>query len=287
VIEQSFTMLHLRAIIFIYKNNCMKSLMSKLLLSVALVVFLFGCKKSDNETPPPVDTPVKSVKQISATPTDFVAYEYDSNGRVTKHTSQWDNGAGGLNKITTVYEYDGNKLTRSSSEAGHSMYTYSNNQIEKSEHFAINGKKLSTLNYTFNGGKLVTVLEQIANPRAGDVTETKISYQYYNNGNVSRIDFAHRKEITDPFVVNFSKIFVEYDNKINPEPDGVIGFFIPGVVMHINNPVKVNNLQPNGTVDGYVRYEYLYNSVGLPIERKHFVANGTVETPPVTWQYVY
>jgi hypothetical protein len=244
----------------------MKSLLPKLLLSATLIVFLFACKKSGNDSPGPIDTPVKSVRQLTAASTDFVAFEYDSSGRVTKHTSQWDHGAGGLNKITTVYEYDGNKLKRALSELGYGLYTYKNNVMDKSEHFASNGRKLSTLNYTFENGKLITVLEQIANPKADDVIETKVDYQYYSNGNVSRIDFAYRKEIANPFIIGFSKLFVEYDNKINPEPDGVLGFFIPGVILQKNNPLRVNNILTGGTPEGYTRYEYSYNSTYMPIQ---------------------
>lgn len=265
----------------------MRNLQVKLLVALFATAVLLSCKKDPDNVIVPVEKPVKLVKEVSSSATDFITFEYDADGNVTKHISQWQNGNGGLNKLTNVYAYSGGKLLQFSNEAGRALFSYKNGVIEKSDNYAINGRKISTIFYHFRNGKLDSLIEQNANPLPDDVKETKISYQYYSNGNVSRIDFAYRKEFTDPFTITSSKVYVEYDNKKNPEPDGVLGFYLPGMLLQINNPIKVNVLNANGTVDGYSRYEYSYNTEGFPVMRKHIIAVGNTEQAPVPFQYTY
>ncbi|MCW3109175.1 MAG: hypothetical protein JWQ09_3681 [Segetibacter sp.] len=266
----------------------MKTPFLKLLLSVIIACFLFGCKKTENPSSTTDPSPLKIVKQVTASSTDFVSYEYDASGNVTKSISQWQNGASGINRLNNIFEYNGNKLVKFSNEAGYALFTYTGNVIASSDNFAANGRKLSTILYQYDGsGKITNLIEQNTNPAPDAISETKVNYQYYSNGNVSRIDFSYRKQIIDPFIVNFSKVFVEYDDKKNPEPDGVLGFFLPGVVLQKNNPVKINNVPANGTVEGYSRYEYTYNAKGYPVNRKHFIATSNNEQPPVSFAYSY
>lgn len=265
----------------------MKNQLFKLLLSFSVIGFLVACKKNVDQ-PPPDPNPLKKVKQVASSPLDFTKYEYDLAGNVTKYISQWENGGGGVSRLNSVYEYNGNKLVRFSNEAGYGVFTYNGTVVGKSDNFAANGKKLSTIHYQYNSnGKITSLIEQIANPVEGGAIETKVSYQYHSDGNVSRIDFADRKSTADPFVVSFSKVFIEYDNKKNPVPDNVIGFFLPGVVLQKNNPVRINNVLANGTVEGYSRYEYTYNTSGYPVKRKQFIAIGNNEQAPFSFDYSY
>lgn len=256
------------------------------LLLLTLVILIASCDK--NPAPTPLPIPAMKVTKITSGAVDFQLFEYGANGQLLKYISQWKNGGGSLNKIIHTMEYNGDRLQKVSNDVGYTIYTYQNNLVSKAENFFINGKKLSTLLFTYNAqNKLDYLVEQIAFPVAGGAEETKVSYQYYANGNVSRMDFAYRLHSTDPFIIDFSKIFVQYDNHPNPEPDGILGNFIPGIILHINNPVKVDNLNGNGTLVGYSRYEYAYNATGYPEQRKHFIALGTVEDPPVIFQYHY
>ena len=264
----------------------MKTQLLKLSFSVIITFCLFSCKK-DETTPPTGPPPIKLVKQLTASPNDFINYEYDAAGHVIKYISSWQNGGGGISRLNNVFEYNGDKLVKFSNEAGNALFTYNGNTIAKSDNFAANGRKLSTILYQFEGNKLTSLIEQNANPEPDAIVETKVSYQYYSNGNVSRIETAYRKQITDPFVVSFSQVFVEYDDKKNSQPDGVLGFFLPGVVLQKNNPIKVNNVSANGTIDGYSRYEYTYNTSGYPAKRKHFIAVGSNESTPVIFDYTY
>ncbi|GEO12178.1 hypothetical protein [Segetibacter aerophilus] len=265
----------------------MKTQTLKLFLSLTLALSLFACKK-DETTPTPIDqSPTKMVKQVTASPDDFISYEYDAAGHVIKYVSKWQNGAGGTSSSNNVFEYNGDKLSRFSNQSGFALFTYNGNTIARSDNFAANGKKISTSLYQFEGNKLTSIIEQNANPEPDAIIETKVSYQYYSNGNVSRIDQAYRKQTSDPFTVTSSQVFVEYDDKKNPQPDGVLGFFLPGVILQKNNPIKVNNLSANGTIDGYSRYEYTYNSNGYPAKRKHFIAAGNTESTPVVFDYIY
>ena len=265
----------------------MKIQLLKLSLLFAVICCLFACRK-DETIPLPDPAPAKMVRQIIASPNDFVTYEYDAMGNVIKYTSQWENGTGGISRLNNAFDYSDNKLMKFTNEAGHAIFTYNGSVVAKSDNFAANGKKLSTILYQYDeSGRLASLIEQISNPEPDAASETKVSYQYYSNGNVSRIDFAYRKQTSEPFVVSFSKVFVEYDNKKNPEPDGVLGFFLPKVILQKNNPIKINNVLPNGTIEGYSRYEYNYNSEGYPVKRKHFMAIGSNEQTPVSFDYIY
>lgn len=256
------------------------------LFSAVLSVVFYSCKNDPIPVPnPPV---AKKVKKISSDATDYYSFEYNAQGQVSKYISQWKNGTGGFNKITHTMEYNGNQLAKVTNDIGHTLYTCQSGRVTKAENFIANGKRLSTILFNYDQqNRLDYLIEQIAFPVEGGAEETKVSCQYYPNGNVSRMDFAYRLHITDPFETSFSKLYVQYDNQPNPEPDGILGNFLPGLELQINNPVKVTNLDKNGVPDGYSRYEYMYDASGYPAIRKHFIALGTVENPPVIYQYQY
>lgn len=141
--------------------------------------------------------------------------------------------------------------------------------------------------YTFQNNRLVTVVEEIANPQPNDPVATKVTYAYYPNGNVQRIDFAYQQNEGEPFVINFTSLYETYDNKPNPEPNGVLGLFIPNVVLQNNNPLKVTNKLADDSVVGGIRYEYTYNGNGLPLQRTQYVTTeGPGETTIVS-EYSY
>lgn len=266
----------------------MQTVISRLSCFLILTVLLVSCRKETGTEPE--NTPaLKIVKKVSASAFDYVQYEYNAKGHVTGYISQWKDATGSLLRQNNVFEYNAsNQLVKWSNEAGYGIYSYQNGRLSQSEHFAFNGKKISTLGYTFDAlNRLSTVLEEIANPADNGPKQTRISYQYYNNGNVSRMDFAFRNEFTDPFTVNFSKKFVQYDNKKNPEPDGIIGAFLPGVTLQLNNPLYIENIMADGTVQGYTRYEYNYNAEGFPLQRKTYIAVNNTEQPAVIFTYEY
>ncbi len=260
--------------------------MKNIFLPFFAIIIGFSCSK--DPIPGPVPLPVKNVTKISSSPNDYQVFEYNSERLITKYIGQWTNGTGAINKITHLMEYNGSQLVKTTNDIGYTFYTYQNNLLSKAENFYLSGKKLSTFLFHYTPQKkLDYVIEQIAFPVAGGAEETKVSYQYNANGNVMRMDFAYRLHTTEPFMLDFSKVFEQYDNHPNPEPTGILGNFIPGIILHINNPVKVNNLNKFGNPTGYSRYEYHYDASGYPIQRKHFIAAGSVENPPVIFQYEY
>ncbi len=266
----------------------MQTGISKLFSLAIITMMLVSCKKESGSAPADAP-PLKTVKKVAGTAFDYVQYEYNAQGQVSRYISQWKDATGNLFRQNNDFEYNtNNQLVKWSNEAGYGLYTYQNGRLSQSEHFAANGKKISALSYTFDvSNRLITVVEEIANPLADGPEQTRISYQYYSNGNLSRMDFAYRNEFTDPFTVHFSKKFVQYDNNKNPEPDGILGAFLPGVTLQFNNPIRIENILPDGTVEGYSRYEYTYNAKGLTVQRKHYIAVNNVENQPVVFTYEY
>lgn len=260
--------------------------MKNIFLLLLITITGASCTKDTAPTPNPL--PAKRVVNINSSPGDYQAFEYNSSGHVTKYIAQWANGTGTINKITHTMEYSGSQLFKATNDVGFTMYDYQNNLPVKADNFLFSGKKISTLLFYYTPEKrLDYVIEQIAFPVAGGAEETKVSYEYYANGNVSRIDFAYRLHVTGPFEISFSKVFVEYDNQKKPEADEVLGSYIGGIIIQKNNPLKINNLDKNGNVQGYSRYEYTYDAEGYPMQRKHFIAVGTIEQAPTIFQYTY
>ena len=265
----------------------MPTVTSKLCCFIIFTVLLVSCRKETGSAPG--DTPpLKMVKKVSASAFDYMQYEYNANGNVTGYITQWKDAAGNLLRQNNVFEYNtGNQLVKWTNEAGYGLYSYQNGRLSQSVHYAANGKKLSTIRYSFDAIKrLFTVVEEIENAE-NTPKQSRLSYQYYNNGNIRRIDLAFRYEITDPFTLYFSKKFIQYDNKKNPEPDGIIGAFLPGVIQQHNNPLYIENIMADGTVQGYTRYEYNYNMDGFPVQRKMSVTINNTEQPPVIFTYEY
>lgn len=261
----------------------------KLLFAAAAALFLFSCKKNPPAQQQPEAQAFKIVKKISASPSDQVRYEYNAKGHLSRYISQWQDAAGTLSTQTNVFEHNASgHLVKWSNEGGYGLYTSNNGLPERSEHFGANGRKIATLTYTFNASKrLLSVLEDIASPAPGDPTQTRISYLYHSDGNLSRMEFAYRNGPADAFVVSFSKKFVQYDGKKNPEPDGVLGAFLPGIILLFNNPVRVENINADGSVEGYTRYEYTYNAEGYPVQKKQFIGVNNVEHAPAVFTYEY
>ncbi|RPD48107.1 hypothetical protein [Paracnuella aquatica] len=264
----------------------MRAATNPLLLFSVLLFGLFACQ---NDPVPPPETPsAKTVKKVSWSEQDFATYEYNTAGLLTRHVSQWANGAGSVNRLNSVYTYnDAGQITRWQNESGHATFVYKDGKLESSDHFLSNGRKLSSMTYGFEKGKLAWVIEHNELRMPDDVLQTKVSYAYHPNGNVRRIDFAYRHQLAEPFTTNFSKLFETYDNKPNPEPDGVLGVVLPGVVLHRNNPLKVSTLLPNNTVEATSRFEYTYNAEGLPQQRKQYNATGGVEQAPTQSTFDY
>ncbi|HEV7331868.1 MAG TPA: hypothetical protein VGN63_12585 [Flavisolibacter sp.] len=266
----------------------MQTTLSTLFALVITTTMLVSCRKEPGSGQ--VDTPpLKHVKKVAGSASEYVQYQYNTKGHVSGYISQWRDAAGNLLRQNNSFTYDANnRLIKWSNEAGYGLYTYQNGRLHQSEHFAANDRKIATLRYTFDAeDRLTTVVESIADPTPGGPKQTRVSYQYHSNGNLSRIDFALRNELTDPFAVNFSKKFVQYDDKRNPEPDGVLGAFLAGVTLLFNNPLRIENILADGTVQGYTRYEYTYNAEGLPLQRKQYIAVNNTEQPPLVFTYEY
>lgn len=259
-----------------------------LLIPLTLAATLLMSCNKEISTPDPVIEPVTQVKKISSSATDYVTYQYNSTGNVSRHVSQWSNSTGEVYGQTAVYDYSNGRLVKWSSQAGQAEYTYQNEKPASSEHFASNGKKLATLHYTFDAAnRLIEITEDIANPMADDLKQARITYDYHPNGNISRIDFAVRYDLADAFATVMTKKYVQYDNKQNPEPADILGVMLPGVILHHNNPIRVETLNGNGTLLSYSRYEYQYNSKGLPVQKTHFLGTATAEEFPVVFTYEY
>ncbi|MEO5888615.1 MAG: hypothetical protein ABIQ31_00120 [Ferruginibacter sp.] len=259
----------------------------KNILLISMIITIFAsCSKEPAPVPdPPLN---KNVTKISSAANDYQSFEYNTQNELTKYIAQWENGTGTVNKITHTLEYAANKLVKATNDIGYVLYAYQGNLVVKTDNFLFNGKKLSTILLHYSQqNRLEYLVEQNAELQPENAEETKVTYQYYNEGNVKRMDFAYRMDVSSPFVLSYSKVFEAYDSKHHPVPDDVLGKFLPGIALYANNPVKISNLDKNGILTGYNRYEYVYNQAGYPTHKKQFIWDGNSEQLYTTFAYRY
>lgn len=258
-------------------------------LLMAAVICLVSCSKENHNNPGPVPEAPLKVKKISNTNTNYEEFGYNEAGLLSSWASQWENGNGSFNRINTVLEYENGKLVKMSNEAGTITYSYTGNKITGGESVSRNNVKISALTFGYNTqGQLEYVLEKPYHVQSGTPIETKTTYSYYPDGNLKQTDFLYRTVFSNNFVVDFSKKYVLYDTKINPIPSFVIGFYMPGVVLYKNNPLRIENYDENGSPDGYSRFEYTYNAAGYPATKKHYIAvPSKPEEFPASYVYNY
>jgi len=204
----------------------------------------------------------------------------------------------GAEKFESVYVYNGNKIVSITYNTGEkSVYTYTGDFITKTENFKADGKINSQVEYTYDGGKLVSELSaQIGGDRLGkyrtvyfhssstSVTCTEyVSFPDVNGGAETREGELERvmtfsggnlvKRFSPGGMINgvhqVDEVNYEYDTKNSPFKN-ILGYnLLIGYTSLVNNITKLavkNN--PDSIIKEYVsNYAYEYNDKGYPTKR--------------------
>lgn len=245
-----------------------------------------SCKKPQNPQPqdPPVQPMSRYVSKISNAENEFREYAYNDQHFLTKYTSQFV-GSGGITRAETNYIYENAVITKAESPGGRLEYVVENGKVKATKYFTQNGTHRTTINYTYNAkGQLIEWVEHINNPWQNEPVESKQVYEYHPDGNVKRIEQFYRYLVTEPFISTGGSLFDQYDNKRNPELLLGTPVYLPGVTVMINNPKRVQEFLPNGSVHMVETLDYTYFADGMIATKKTSLSISPIS---ITFSYAY
>lgn len=255
-----------------------------------MAAFILSCSKPiDN--PLPVETPVtvKKIKEIRNAPNDYRAYQFNENGQLKEYFSQFTSRTdGAVSQYSVQFSYENNRLVKAQVANGYYLYKYAAGKLVTIESYNYKHELFSTTFLTINHkNQLLEKLEQFKVPQSQETGEIKTNYQYNVAGNLTRADHYSRSSLSDPLLLQYSQLFLQYDNKPAVSEEWSTDFFLPGIALVKNNPGVVQTLDAQGIAERRDRFEYKYNSEGLVTEKKHFVENTSNTVIPITFTYQY
>lgn len=267
-----------------------KTLFAPLMMLTALGI-LISCRKTDNSgggTPQPGPIVYKKVKKIVAGPNDFVSYEYTPEKEVKRYQSSWTYSPdGSIATYSANYTYENGRIREvENGGGGKQVIAYQNNQISHADFFNQRGVKYSTHHYSFNAlGQLTEVVETITDPL--QVSHVRIRFEYNQQGNLSKRMNDQKLVGEEVYKISSISFFDTYDSKWNPIPAEVWGQHLPSLVMQKNNPLKVREVLPDGSIRQIMHMTYQYAEDGYPKSKdQHLEVNGE-HRPSYRLQYEY
>lgn len=171
---------------------------------------------------------------------------------------------------------------------GYQLYKYTTGNSVVVESYNNRNELFSTCFLIINNHHQLTEMrEQFKVPMAQETGEIKTTYQYNTQGNLVRRDYYARSSLSDPLNIQYSQLYLQYDNKIASKEEWSTDFFLPDVVLVKNNPAIIQTLDAQGVPERRDRFEYKYDADGAVVERKHFVENMPNPVIPITFTYQY
>lgn len=268
----------------------MKKITRSLLLLLAVTITMNSCRKNDDDqTPNPEPVISKRVKKLIAGPNDHFSYTYNEQKQVTTYQSTWIFSPDGpvVKTYTVNYQYENGKVKESETAGGgKQLFTYEGNRPAIAEFYHPNGTKYATHQYSFNDkNQLTELVETITN--ADEISHVRSQYHYNQKGNLVKIVNQHKRKESNQYELTSTMLFEEHDSKWHPIPGEAWGQFLPGLVLHKNNPTRIKDLLPDGSVRQIVHMSYEYGADGYPTVRKqHLEINGQ-HKPEIRFEYEY
>ena len=96
-----------------------------------------------------------------------------------------------------------------------------------------------------------------------------------------------RRKGSQEFLVNFTQFYEAYDKKSQPVASMLLGHYIPGVILHKNNPLRMKTLLPDGSTERTLVMEYFYDNEGYPTSRNQHIELNGQSLPVVRYTYIY
>lgn len=258
--------------------------MQKIYGFLMLIVVISSCKRQADPLQPPVEPIARYVSKIANDENEFREYQYNAQHTLTKYTSQFVGGLG-VTRIETDYTYVNNVITKAESQSGRVEYITNAGKVTATKYYSLNGTLRSTIHYTYNSkGQLQEWIEEISNPYANEPSETKQIYQYYADGNLKRIENFYRINLSDAFTSMGGSLYDRYDRYRNPDLLFGTPLYLPGVVVAVNNPGRIQHFTPDGAVHQTNSLEYTYYADGMIATKKSSLSNSSVS---ILFTYTY
>lgn len=232
---------------------------------------------------------VKKVREIRNAPNDYRSYQYNDKGQLIHYFSQFTSRTdGALSQYSVQFSYENNKLVKAEMANGYQLYKYTTGNAVVIESYNNKNELFSTCFLIINNHHQLTEMrEQFKIPASQETGEIKITYQYNIQGNLVRRDYYSRSSLSDPLNIQYSQLYLQYDNKTAAKEEWSTDFFLPDIVLVKNNPAIIQTLNAQGVPERRDRFEYKYDADGAVIERKHFVENMPNPVIPITFTYQY
>lgn len=269
----------------------MKKICQFLLALIAGGIVFSSCRKNDDEPsfPTPLPENMKWVKKMVAGPNDYFAYTYTSQKQVDSYTSKWTYSPEGpvIQTYKVTYQYEDGKVKEAITQGGgKQVFIYKNNKPDRAEFYFPNGQKYAEHQYTFNNlNQLIEIVETIVNPI--EVSQVRTQLLYNSKGNLIKKINQQKLTGATQFQITSTLLIEEYDTKYHPIPGDLWGQYLPGLILHRNNPKRIRELLPNGNVNQIIHLDYEYDANGYPTtQRQHIEINGQ-HKPAIRYVYEY
>lgn len=249
-----------------------------------LALFLFASCKPEANPENPIEDVTKQVKKIASSPTDFRSFIYDQDNHLINYSIQFING-NGASVMSTAYSYVDGVINTSSSQSGSVFYETEGQQVKAVRSFRPLGSEISTINYSYNNkGQVIEWREKFRQPEVDQPVESKQTFEYYADGNLKRTDYYLKYALDEPFVLNGSTVYDQYDLFKNPDQSFTGLVYLPGVVFQKNNARRMRHYAANGLLYQTNTFEYTYDVDGYPATKRYSDDRSTVS---VLFTYTY
>jgi len=262
--------------------------MKRILMLASMTMLVFSCSKPI-DVPAPSPVVLKNVKEIRNAPNDYRSYQYNTNGQLTTYFSQFTSRTDGtVSQYSVQFIYENKRLVKALMAGGYQLYKYSAGKPVAVESYNNKDELFSTVYLTINHKNLLSETRELFKvPQSQETGEIKTVFQYNAQNNLIRRDYYSRSSLTDPLLLQYSQLFLDFDNKVAVREEWNTDYFLPDIVLVKNNPAIIQTLDAQGIPGRKDRYEYKYDAEGYVTERKHFVENMPNLVTPITFTYQY
>lgn len=240
------------------------------ILSIYLFVLAFTACEKDSPTPDPITDPaIKKLSKIEYDGGSYEAIEYNTNGSISKVTNHIQN-IGNADHTVFTFVYNGTLLSEiKGDDAGKYVYTYSNQQVVKTDVYAAGGTLVGYYEYTYQNGKLWRTDGYFRFPGGAIPSNPTLRYEneYYPGGNLKKIVMHFRTASTNTLDKTGEHVFNQYDAKQNTTILFENNPFLPLAIMP-NNPLSELHYDSSGALEETVTHTYTYDAGGKPLTRK-------------------
>jgi hypothetical protein len=252
-----------------------------LLITFSLV--FISCSSDDNTSDPASTTLVKKI--VIKSPNDFVLtqlFTYDGN------KIKSINGIGGHGDFTEKFTYTNNDITKSegfdknNKLIGAHLYTYENRKLATSTHLGFDGSIVEKYYYTYNNDNTISFRITAIDDFTKMEKDWHVGKLFLSNGNVVK----EERKLAGEDDTYLSTTTYEYDSKNSPYKN-IVGFLSlrPLNFYRFFSYSGPNNVTKFATWNVSVGISYTYDVNGFPLKQVKQVDLGENNVESIEYFY--